>query len=57
MLRYATFVEVDWTKSLPLIAARGENDVSAVLDLEPINIHPELPAAVLQASMFEDVVQ
>ena len=56
MLRYATVVDVDVTKLLPLIAARSENDVSAVLALEPMSIHPELPAAVLQASIFEDVV-
>ena len=56
MLRYATFVEVDVTKLIPWIDASTENDVAVVLVLEPINIHPELPAEFLQDSIFEEVV-
>ena len=56
MLRYATEIESDVTKSEPLIDAMSENDVAVSFVLEPINIHPVLPAAVLQASIFEVVV-
>jgi hypothetical protein len=54
--RYATVDEADVTKLLPLIDASTLKFVAAVLDLEPINIHPVLPAVVLQVSIFEVVV-
>lgn len=53
MLRYATKVEADVTKLLPLIDASSAKFVAAVLVREAINIHPVLPAAVLQVSIFE----
>ena len=56
MLRYATEIESDVTKLVPLIDAMSENDVDVSFVLEPINIHPALPAAVLQASILEIVV-
>ena len=57
MLKYATVVEADVTKLLPLIDARSENDVASVVVLEPINIHPELPAEVIQELIFEMLVR
>ncbi len=56
MLRYATVVDTDVTKLLPLIDASSENDVAVEMVFEPINIHPELPALVLQDSICEVVV-
>ena len=56
MLRYAVRTEAEVTKLLPLIDASSAKFVASVLYLEPINIHPVLPAVVLQVSIFEVVV-
>jgi hypothetical protein len=40
LLGYAVVVENELTKLVPLIDASSDNDVAAVVVLEPINIHP-----------------
>jgi hypothetical protein len=48
--------EEEVLRLLAWIAANSENEIAAVLFFVPINIHPVLPAEVLQVSTFEVVV-